>query len=411
MTISSTRAAVLALGVIAALAGAPVAQAPPTVGDLLVRYDRGEYAPVAQALAQVKDSRRFRRDLSEVAYPWIAAGRRDQTNRRRLVAAGLALEAGAAGLNQWQAARHLVEWGCALLREGPPTPLEETWQLAAVALIERARDAVFLVGLPPPQPDADEDRGNAIWHLDHVERRFPHSPRFALARAEAEELKTFDAQDPPFVFWVERSGLQGLINEAAVGHPITGARMDPETARELVERAKLLPPARAYGDSYVMLANSSLRLFKAAGAFNRIRQSGPVAVQSEAALRQASVYIRLAKPNDALAALKAINLAGAEPFIQFLAHYFNGRILEQADNREAAVASYRLALEVVPRAESASLSLSALLFTGDGRDEAVSLVDAALGEHPPVQDPWRSYAYADYRFWPELIAQLHEGLR
>ena len=121
----------------------------------LDRYDRRDYAVVGEARAM--DIRTFSKRLSDAAPRWVSAAAPSAIDRRRLVAATLALEViqpivGNAVTTEEAVARNLIEWGCRLVRANPtPTPSERWWHLAAVALSERLFDEYFLTGYLPPQ--------------------------------------------------------------------------------------------------------------------------------------------------------------------------------------------------------------------------------------------------------------------
>jgi hypothetical protein len=98
-----------------------------------------------------------------------------------------------------------------------------------------------------------------------------------------------------------------------------------------------------------------------------------------------------------------------DPFLPYLSRYFTGRAKQASGDRASAVAAYRGALEIVPRAESASLALAALSSTGDARDEAYAVVEAALSGEGPAADPWRLYQTGDFRFWQPFIGCCARG--
>jgi hypothetical protein len=76
-----------------------------------------------------------------------------------------------------------------------------------------------------------------------------------------------------------------------------------------------------------------------------------------------------------------------------------------------AAAAYRRALEIVPRAQSASFAYAALAFERDARDEAHAIVESAIATETRVEDPWRVYAAADFRFWASFVEIVRTGLR
>jgi hypothetical protein len=51
------------------------------------------------------------------------------------------------------------------------------------------------------------------------------------------------------------------------------------------------------------------------------------------------------------------------------------------------------------------------LARADRQGEAAALVEASVAGRPPPNDPWRAYAAADDRFWPELVARLRAEIR
>lgn len=210
-------AACLVLG-ICAVTVVPTAQKASVI-DLLDRYERGEFEAVADTLAGITDFGRLLDGLRREGEAWIASGDR---GRRELAAATFALEAARAGawrewkivqrqppmclttadgsqecfqpLNvlYWQAPPLLIEWGCELLRRHEtPVPIERWWQLAALAVAQRAEDPQFLIGDPKIGLGAlAGEIGNVqdeIKHLDHAAARFPEEARFTLAHGIARD--------------------------------------------------------------------------------------------------------------------------------------------------------------------------------------------------------------------------------
>jgi predicted Zn-dependent protease len=99
-----------------------------------------------------------------------------------------------------------------------------------------------------------------------------------------------------------------------------------------------------------------------------------------------------------------------DPYVVFLARYFKGQFLEQKGRADDAERAYRGAVAAVPHAQSATMALSALLVRRDRRAEAQALIDAMVAARPQPLDPWRAYAHADDRFWPQLIARLRREI-
>lgn len=193
-----------AIAVVVLLVGGAPSAATPDVRALLDRYVAGDFSGVAAALEQTKDFNALLKQLKSDGPKWIAARGPAEVDRRELAAATFALEAGRAGslgdwkLVQnfirleniyWRAPAQLVEWGCTLLRaRQTPRPIERTWHLASVAVVDRVGDFEFLIGSP------FEGRANPkdeIKHLEHAATRFPQERRFALAQGIAIEWRLF----------------------------------------------------------------------------------------------------------------------------------------------------------------------------------------------------------------------------
>jgi hypothetical protein len=337
-----------------------------SVGDHLDAYVSGEYDAVVRDL----ETRAARNDLGDVlsglkrdAHAWIDAGGPDERDRRVLAAATYALEAGRAGAFSewkwvqrymtevaiyWRPPPELIEWGCQLLqREASDPVLARVWHLAAMAAGQRAGDFEFLIGSPF---DVRHNTQNAIEHLNHSRRHFPDESRFTLGQAIAIEWMTYPARRAP------------------------GAGYGP-----------------------------GARIREATQAFSDLVRDPDVG--AEALVRLGGLQMRSGRTADAVETLLLADRETRDPYLVYLASYFRGQAHQRADQTADAEAAYLRALAAVPRGQSASIALSALLFQIDRRAEGSELVEAALLAPMPI-DPWREYARADDRFWPRLIAQL-----
>jgi len=184
-------------------------------------------------------------------------------------------------------------------------------------------------------------------HLSHAELRFPDEPRFRIARAAA---RAYDVDGAP------------------------GSRVDDSIARFVA-----------------LLSDAS--------------------ITAEAEVHIGHLWLGAKKPADALDhARKAIGTA-REPGIAYLAHMLAGRALEKLDDPEGAIREYRLAIDTVPGAQSATTTLAALLFARNRPAEAAELVHRSLELHGTDDDPWRLYDYGEYWRYRDLIAQLRKELR
>lgn len=141
------------------------------IAELLDAYDAGRFDAVEQMVGAIPDLAKFSIDLQRAAAPWIRAAAPEGAQRRRLIAAAVALEAAGVHIRQWPAGRELLAWGSSIPRQGPPTEAEHLWYLAAVALAQGAYDSSTVVS-------------------DAVQR-FPAEDRFHLAGAIARELSSW----------------------------------------------------------------------------------------------------------------------------------------------------------------------------------------------------------------------------
>ena len=165
-----------------------------TAVDLLEYYEIGEVRAVREALAQASsgDLGIVLPALSRGAPAWIEADGPEGRERRRMIAALVAIETAAAALDrQWDRSRDLINWGAALLAAGAPSEGERAWLLAALALCEGARDPVAV--------DVAAAR---------LQKRFPGEPRVLLARAFVREIEFWDEDA---VRWGEASTRRAVL--------------------------------------------------------------------------------------------------------------------------------------------------------------------------------------------------------
>jgi len=367
----------------------PAAVQAPALTSQLDRYLAGQYDAVVAQFTKQTDFGHLLDALKHEAPAWIDAAPPAERPRRRLVAATYALEAARAAEDEdwkwvqgidltaptaspiplinptgrgpgyrpppaiwWKTAPQILEWGCALLRNGgAPSPAERWWQLGAVAVAQRRGDYEFMIGSPW------DERGNAedeIEHLKHVIARFPKEPRFALAQAIAIEWHT----------WPQS------LNRAR------GASRD-------------IPDA--------------LRAFEGMRDDNDI---GP-----EAWLRSGVLLLRANTTGRAVDAFNKVETLTRDRYLIYLAKLFRGQAHERLKADVDAERDYRGALATIPKAISASMALAALLTRAERPGEASAIVEAAVTANPPPIDPWREYGAADDRFWPRFISQLRAEIR
>jgi tetratricopeptide (TPR) repeat protein len=142
----------------------------------LEAFLRGEFSSRTLPGLDVQRAREIQPVLSREATLWIAAGPAEERDRRRLIAASIALHvANSLGEQAWREAYNLLEWGCKLVRRNShPSEAERLWHWAAIATTQASGYG----------EDAD-------LHASHATERFPAEPRFILARAVAAELQSW----------------------------------------------------------------------------------------------------------------------------------------------------------------------------------------------------------------------------
>jgi tetratricopeptide (TPR) repeat protein len=340
---------------------AAVAQAL-VVPDLLDAYARGEFDRVQVRLGGATDYARLQRDLERTVRAWPASSL-EALERRRTTAAALALEAARASYpTDRDAARALIEWGCALLRQqsSTATPTEGAWQPAALALMQGFHDRPLLVE-----------------HLRHTEPRFSSDPHVGLARA-----------------WVLEAGTWLIASRRPDARDVEEMKM--RTARVQMQRYSFDP-----ADYRVA------RMWELADLLERLASAQEVAV--DARLRLGHTLYRLGQYERALEELRQVEGLTTEAFVRFIARLLTGRVLETLDEREQAIAAYRHTLAIEPAAQSAAFALAGLLFVADRRAEAAEIAGRALAEDR-TRDPWRRYHTGTFYRWPQLIETLRRHI-
>ncbi len=341
-----------------------------SVTNLLDRYGAGEFDAVAAVLATKIDFGDLLKQLRADGPAWTTAGGTTDRERRELAAATFALEAARADewnewrqrlkqpwlpdgyqaldVLEWSPPPLLIEWGCQLFsRDTTPRPVERVWQLAALAVAERAEDADFLIGTTGEPVANSQDE---IYHLRHVLDRFPDEPRFRLAYAIAMEWRS----------WPQVPRKPGSVKPASVA--------------------------------------------AAMAAFEKLEKEEDIA--AEVNLRLGALHFRRGNLDEALKRFERVESSTREPYLIYLARYFGAQALTSKGRDADAMRSYARALLAVPNAQSSALPLAGFLFKSDRRAEAYTVAASAFAAYPLPADPWRGYADADDRFWPRLLERL-----
>ena len=344
---------------------AQAAREPATITTLLDWYLQGEFATVVTHLEAITDFGGLLNQLERNGSAWIDAGGPVSRSRRELTAATLALEAArvdarvewkqhlevpapnSGTLLYWQPPPRLIDWACAGFRE-QATPTEAERLWQLAALSVAQRAADFEFLVSDGTGTQPWNFAAEFAHLHHARKRFPAEPRMQLAEGIAVEWQT----------------VRGV------------ARGGPQMAKALFE---------------ALLKDQD--------------------VGAEAAVRLGYTHVRMKDDDRGIELFTRAETMTRDPWILYLTRYLKGAALDRKRRTGDAERAYRGALAAVPQAQSASVALAALLFTTGRRAEAAALSAGMLAANPPPVDPWRGYAYADDRFWPELIARLRAEIR
>ena len=373
----------------------------PLVANLLTRYAGGD-ADAVKTFAFAPDKGPAVRAFLDQAREWARRG--GPGSDRQLVAATFALEVAQhwAGGSDWQYGQMLIAWGCAEMSSTPIAhPAERVWHLAAVAVAEAAEDWTLLAGRRRPAGEPARLSRNRVenelrqGHLSHALARFPDEPRLALAAAVTAESLTWDiggfGRDHNL-----RGGLTvGEIDHGYLDRLRSGDVAAPDGSNRPVPAAKSLgrwhlarvDEVRAVRERYVALTALP-----------------PVA--AEAHVRLALVLFRLAERDEALHHLTLALELTEEPEVVYLAHLVRGAIRERQGGDDDAIAAYRAALSVFPRAQSATSLLVSRLFVAGRRAEAAALADEFFESDEPAPDPWTTYRVGEVRNLRSYFARL-----
>jgi tetratricopeptide (TPR) repeat protein len=258
--------------------------------------------------------------------------------------------------------------------------------VAAISLAEGAGDERFLTW--EPQPNTYVSKKILYGHLTHGEIRIGKSPWLALARAIALERDTYPERRREIVPGTEAQMKKAYesMHFAQVYDLQKGVMSDEdrEMAREYERRLKI----RAAAKEFLDLQNHS-----------------EVAV--EATLRAGVLLSRVKEDARALDLFAKATQSG-DAFVQYIAHFYSGKIAERAGKRDDAIAEYRAAMAINPKAQSAPFALAAM-FSRIGRvDEARALVAEAV-KNPDDDDPAKRYGTGTVHLWPARIQALREA--
>ncbi len=402
--------AVVGLSLRPAAFQAPPAAAKPselTAGMLLARYAGGDLSAAAVLANHPSKARVIPRFASE-ARVWIDPGRIG-AQTRTLEASVFVLDVARhwVGRDEWRYARQLLAWACDQLRAhgSAPPPAERLWHLAAVALVQGADDWTLLAGSAEsgrPVLSSRNSLQNEIGqgHLAHAQARFPNEPRFKLAWMVGGENSTWEVggfgRDVNF-----RGGLSvGEIDAAYLQRLRTGDVLASDGTPSVMPNVARI--------AHVYLAKVE--------DVSQLRQryeplANDPALAAEVNVRLSLLAFRMADRDNALRHLTASQAVARDPGIIYLAHLFTGVIRERQGLPDEAIDAYRAALNVVPRAQSATTLLVTRLLIAGRQAEAALLADAFFASGDPPEDPWRLYRLGDFRLFPAYMTALRSAAR
>jgi tetratricopeptide (TPR) repeat protein len=283
--------------------------------------------------------------------------------------------------NAWGELRPMVEWACALLRQSAvPMPFEREWFLASVQLFRDFGDADVR---PVIGAGVQREYGQAPGHLGHSHARFAGEPWFRLIVAERQTNQLAgvirarrELSEPEYdkIEWLRTNrDLQSAAKDRSVEYAYLA---DLRRARQ-----DLLPLAAAP----TVRARVHLNLGGIALSFS----------QRDLARRHFD-EVAPSTPNRCLA---------------YLGHLLRGRVDELTGSPKEAERSFRAALNLVPRAQSATLALGALLWLDDRQAEATAIVEDAFSGSSVADDPWTAFQKGGHcTEWHQFIANLRVGL-
>lgn len=337
---------------------------------LLDTYYRGNYDEAVAKAAALPDLGPLRLRFVQDTPTWIQADPANIEKRRAAAAAFLVELAGARLESDWGRFSDLIEWTCAqvLRAGGPPTAFERSWHMATTALAGRARVRLWLLGpyarLPHQKPlnrKPQKDDPPSPLHLMHAIERFPDDPEFQLARVVA---------------WTWGRDSEPMRNRGG-GWRDSSLRSRPAQLEAITALQPLLDIPE---------------------------------VAAEAHIRTGMVYFTVSDHAAALRSFTAAQPIARRTALKYLAYFLAARSLEVLQRPDEAVTQYQRALEIVPRAESATIALASLQFARDEVDASTAIVNQAFETHNTNNDPGRLISYGFYLHWPEIKAAMRAEL-
>ncbi len=134
---------------------------------------------------------------------------------------------------------------------------------------------------------------------------------------------------------------------------------------------------------------------------------------AEARLRLGRILWRVERPDEARECFDKVLAKAGEAHIQYLAHLFLGRVLEDKRDWAAAEEHYRIALSMQPVSHVAAVALSHVRFLQGDLESARDTLDKGLeaAKTRTEFDPWVPYLITQTPQGQKILAELRHGLR
>jgi tetratricopeptide (TPR) repeat protein len=342
----------------------------PSTREALDRYLKGDYEGALQGPPPLT------RFVYQDAERWVTAAGAAAVERRSVAAALFALEYAGTRRALFPA---VVSWARDLLARQPPRAAEAEWLRASIALAEGTDRWVFLLQGVPTRRAGGRAAGAPVGHIRFARLRYPDDPYFQMAEAVGAELSASRKLDQ----------VSAPPPQSSTGWDRVSADLLDAGTPGMAERAALLE--------------------RAAGIFERL--TSHASLGAEANLRLGYVRLRQGQFDTALAHFDRAGSLTESRSLRFLGHLYSGWVLGRAGRVDEAAAAYRAALRFVPRAQSATSLLVALLAKNDRLADAEAVADEFLAADVSTSDPWRTYFVGDFDAYPDLVRRLRERLR
>ena len=281
--------------------------------------------------------------LRREAEGWIQAAPATEQPRRRIAVGGFVLDMLYTQNDPYlwldnQPVPDVIDWAADVLQSGSPGSEERLWFLGILALCERSGVPVLVERV-----------------AQRAQRRFPDEGRFVLARAIAQDLRTWPEERDVKTFAPAPDVVSGVM-----------ARYEEALARP--------------------------------------------DVRNEAMLRLAYFELRRGRIDASLARFAAIDALPPDEdvVLRYWFHLLKGRALEAANKIDEAIASYGQALDEVPAATSARAALVSALVKNQQAPGAGRLAREALLTPSATLDPWTIYVLPDMRYWNAITDQFRK---